>query len=105
MTTRKRPRNWPEKIQTKKTKRAKILEEKINKAIHTLLKESVRKDSRIKYKSNVKQFFKFCAENDILCFFALSFQGKMSGRTVRRKIGSIKAWHIRGRNLGMEGKS
>ena len=107
MTTRKRPRNSPEKTQTKKMKRAKILEEKINKAIRASLKESVRKDSRMKYKSNMKQFFKFCAENDvpmdevfpakedILCFFASSFQGKMSGKTVRRKIGSIKAWHIR----------
>ena len=107
MTTHKRARNSPDKDQMKKNKRAKLLDKKISKAIRASLKESVGKDSRTKYRTNVKQYFKFCAENeipidevspakeDILCFFASSFKGKMSGKTVRRKIGSLKAWHIR----------
>ena len=107
MTTRKRPRNSPDTNQRKNSKRSKLLEDKINKAIRASLKESAGKDSRTKYKSNIKQYFNFCADNkipieevspakeDILCYFASSFKGKMSGKTVRRKIGSIKTWHIR----------
>ncbi len=107
MTTRKRPRNSPESKESRKLKRRNVLEEKINKVIRDTLKESTGKDAKAKYKSNIKQYFEFCAANnipinkvspakeDILCFFASSFKGKLSGKTVRRKIGSIKAWHIR----------
>lgn len=102
MTTCKRPRNSVESTQSKKPKRSKLLEEKINKAIRNTLKDSARKDSRAKYKTNVKQYFKFCADNniplnevslakeDILCFFASSFRKKYQERQSEGRSGQLK---------------
>ncbi len=57
------------------------------------------------YNSNVKQFIRWCEDEHIprrmqfpanefvLCAFAASDVGRLSGGTARKKVSAIKAWH------------
>lgn len=98
----------PRRKNTSDSKRKRSsLDRKMSKAIRSAVDKSTTKETRNRQRANLRMFIEFCAENDIhrkevfpsseklLCFFASSFKGRLSGKTVRRRIGAIKAWHAR----------
>ncbi|RDB22688.1 hypothetical protein Hypma_010121 [Hypsizygus marmoreus] len=75
--------------------------------IDATIQRAWKSSTTSKYQSGVDQFLKFCsahgiplsdtlpASEDLLCAFASSYAGLISGKTIRNKCTAIRSWHIK----------